>query len=178
MSENENKLGARGIDSSPLLIKADGVTVLVDYGHLLQKFGVNEIIRVPENDYPDSTSVGEVWVHYNLPIPQNRSGWKILMSRIIENGCHKPFEKEKKPLLSLKNVWKAQVVDFHQLKNYSELGINEFFTNCIGSAKDVQGLMKLIVSRYKPVYPLLTDEEIIKKGVTITKLKLLEKVSY
>jgi hypothetical protein len=178
MPENEKNLGMRGIDPSPLLINVGNGSRLVDYRHLLQKFGVNEIIRVPKDDYPDAASIGEIWVHYNLPIPQNRSGWEVLMSRIVEGGCRKPFEEEKKPLLSLDNVWKAQVIDFYQLKKYSELGTDGFFTNCIGGANDVRSLKNLIIFRYGPVYPSLTKRDILKKGVTITKLKLVEKVSY
>lgn len=178
MAITEQKTFFRGVDPSPLLIKTSAGIESVDYCYLLEKFGVDEIIRIPQIDYPELALRGETFVHYNLPIMHDRLGWEVIMCRIVEAGCRKSPKEERKPLLSLEDVWKARVVDFYQREKYSDIPREIFLEKCIGRAKNKSELERMMVKRYQPVYPFLKEDQILREGVTVTMLKLIEKVTY
>ena len=139
--------------------------------------GVDELIRIPEKDYPSAEMKGNSVVHVNLPITYSRLERIAALPRIIQSGYFKPPDSEKLPVLSYQSIWKAKVIDFIPHVSYDTLPPTMFTHFIIGKAANTEELKKLVLSRYKKTLPLSTNKEILNQGLSITYLSLEEMVS-
>lgn len=177
MSALDNRPYSRGVNSGDVKLKDPlGNIVKTKEERILQLYGVNDSIRIPKRDYPESSKAGVVFVHYNLPIEYSREGFSVVLPKIIRRGYFKKPNIERLPILSFDGVWKAKVVNFVRHTNYSDLA-PYCLKNVIGGAKDVDGLKKMMTRRYLNVLGDETEEGIINKGVTVTFLRFEELVS-
>lgn len=176
MSALENRPYSRGFNRGDVKLKDSlGRTILTNQEEILRRYGVDDLIRIPKKDYPESAKVGDVFVHYNLPIEYSRKGFNVVLPKIIRRGYFKKPNIERLPILSFDNVWKAKVVNFVQHTNYSDL-TPDCLKNVIGGARNVDGLKKMMVKRYLKVLGDETEEGVINKGVSVTFLEFTEKI--
>lgn len=142
-----------------------------------EELNVQEIIRIPNDAYPDEAASGTTVVHFGLPIygviGENS---KTVLPRIIEYGYFRASGEEQLPLLSFENIWLAQVTRLIQSTGYGSLP-EDCFENVIGGATNLTELLMMILSRYKHTLPDSTEESILSKGVSIRYLELREKTS-
>lgn len=177
MSASENRPYSRGVNNGDVKLKDPlGNIVKTKEERILQLYGVNDSIRIPKRDYPESAKAGDVFVHYNLPIEYSREGFSVVLPKIIRRGYFKKPNIERLPILSFDGVWIASVTRFVKHANYSDLKA-DCFENVIGGARNVEGLKRMMTRRYVKVLKDETEEGIIKQGVTVTFLELLERVN-
>jgi len=162
----------------------EGRVKTLPIAELMQKLGVNELIRIPSSIYPGPELRGQQVLHVNLPITYSRLQRQAALPKILENGCFNPKKpgQEKTPLLSYQEIWKAEVADFVAQVNYTELPTEIFTTPFIGGAKNVAELQEMVWQRYGPIYQLAEDkginrQKILDLGISLTWLTLRELVS-
>jgi len=171
MSKNE-----RASNINSILFSHNNRELVLPTSSILQRLGVQEIIRIPNSDYPETSTIGTTLVHFGLPIHDKHLDTIVVLSRIQENGYFQANGEERLPLLSFNNVWIAKKIGLiesiphHLLKR-------DIFRNTIGPCSNVPELQKLILSRYRETLPDLTNEEILSQGVSIRHVKLLQKIS-
>ncbi len=144
---------------------------VIPFDETYKAYGVNEIIRIINTEYPENAGVGTVLTHFNLPINQIVTGSRALLARILKQGVFNN-EIEIIPLLSFENTKVVEIVKSHTFKSYDDIP-EELFISCIGSIKDKESLKNKIIERYAPVMSDKTNEEIIESGVTVRFLKVL-----
>ena len=139
-----------------------------------EELNVQNIIRIPNDAYPNEAASGETLVHFGLPISDESANEKVVLPRIIQYGYFRANGEEELPLLSFKNVWLARVTRLIQSTGYDALP-EDCFQNVIGGATNITELLRLILARYKHVLPDSTEEDILSKGVSIRYLELSQK---
>lgn len=166
----------RGIDHIHSKILKDNVETTILQKEVFDKFDVAEIVRIPIEDYPENVKSGDVFSHFNLTIPEVEIGRKVVLSKLLRHGFFSE-EKEVLLLLSLENVWTAEIVDFKQFADYEKLP-EEIFNNSIGKIQDVDGLKRIILERYFNILVGKSKEEVLDIGFTVRFFKLNKIVSY
>jgi hypothetical protein len=167
----------RGIDTKRVMTVLGNQHVKLNIKDIHTRFGVNDVIRIPDQDYPENMSPGDNVVHFNLPINYDRSGLVTVLPKIIKPGHFRPPDDEILPTLSLNDVWKAKVTKFIPIVGYEDLKPG-WFKNPIGMATDPESLKDLILNRYQRSLPCSDCQEIISQGLSVTFLKLIAKVSW
>mgnify|MGYP001575066372 FL=1 len=164
----------RGSGTDIIRFASTGSEMKIPMRVILQELNVQNIIRIPNDVYPNEAACGETLVHFNLPIPDEPANEKVVLPRIIEYGYFRANGEEELPLLSFKNVWLARVTRLIQSTGYDALP-EDCFQNVIGGATNITELLRLILARYKHVLPDSTEESILSKGVSIRYLELSQK---
>lgn len=167
---------SRRIDRLHSLILKRGSEATILQEDVFDKFNVAEIVRIPVEDYPKEAKIGDVFSHFNLPIPEVEIGRKVIVSRLLRHGSISE-DKEVMPLISLDNVWIAEIVDAMQFADYEDLPA-KIFNNSIGNVKNAEGLKKIILERYFHILVGRTKEEVLSMGFTVRFFKLNKIVSY
>ncbi len=141
-------------------------------------FSVEYLIRIPDAEYPDSFSEGDIVAHFNLPLSKDGLWHKnmyAVLPRIIETGYFNADGKEVLPLLSFDNVWIGEVVEIHKHVSYEDLN-DDFFDKTIGGVKNTDELREKIWERYHKSLPDQTRETVLSQGVGVRKIKLIKRV--
>jgi hypothetical protein len=166
----------RGVNTRTFRIFTNGREQKVDVADVLKALSVDEAMRIKDEDYPEKACVGDTLTNFNLPIQFNRNGFTLAMPRILKPGYFIPPNSEELPLLSFDNIWRAKVVQFFPRLEFKDIRC-ELLINCIGGATNPDALKLMIYERYKRSLPNLSYDEVLNQGVTVTKLKLIDKVS-
>ena len=75
------------------------------------------------------------------------------------------------PILSMKNIYIGTVVKKREHVPYSTL-LTEAFRYSMKHIKNEKELKQAILRRYRISMPLLSDKEILERGVGVTMIKL------
>lgn len=166
----------RGINNGKIVFLNRGVEKTVELAPLLEMFGVKELVRIPDAQYPNNYNAGDVITHFGLPI-HNIPGKRVVLSRIMKTGFFLENGTESLPVLSFNDVWIAEKVKVIESIAYEDIQ-GDYFENTVGSCSDTDELRKLILSRYRNTLPDLEDEQILSQGVSIRSFKLLENITF
>ena len=148
----------------------DGLTVTVRCNLYHAKIGVDNAIRIRKEEYDDIDIYLQYFTHFNLEYGGMKIGQKYALPKILVQGYYKSDEDELPPLLSFEDFLIGTCVRVKENVAYDELTAVDFeySMRSIRSPKDLQNA---ILRRYRVSMPLLSDQEIIKMGVSVTTLR-------
>jgi hypothetical protein len=166
----------RGADNPDFNVLTASGRIIIPMFEAQEQFGVESFIRITQSEYPVDAVEGSKLVHFNLPSKGEKVGGNTALARILENGHYIPGDSEVPPLLSLENIWIGRITRIIETIKYDEIA-PEFFGHTIGGIRNVQELKERILTRYRPSMPALSDDQILRQGVSIREIELVEKVS-
>ncbi len=149
----------------------DGTIEEYDAKDFTRHFGIGTIIRILNDEYPYIDHDLHFLTHFNMEFGGHKPGAKVLLPRIIRQGYYKGEGDEVLPVLSVKNVYVGTVVKKREHIPYDAL-LPEAFTYSMKHIKSPDELKKAILRRYGVSMPLLSDDEILARGVGMTVIKL------
>ena len=174
----------RGTQKSYMLIKHNNEIIKVNTRKLCEVAGVDGIIRLTAEEFKHYSLLlpaqsraksNNKINHFNLQYSGHRAGKKYLLPKIVKHGYFIDDEHEQLPVLSLKNAIICEVVDVKENVNYEILTNNDIKYSAY---KNVDEVKKAIIKKYSKSMPKLIKNEILKLGVSVTKLKLIERFDY
>ena len=172
-----------GVHHSPLVIPRsaapdiirlqgeDGIIEDYDAKEFTRYFGIGTIIRILNDEYPYIDHNLPFLTHFNMEFSGHKPGTKVILPRILRQGYFKGDEDEVLPVLSVKNVYIGTVAKKREHIPYDTL-LPEAFTYSMKHIKSPLELKKAILRRYTVSMPLLSDDEILARGVGMTVIKL------
>lgn len=156
-----------------LQISDKKVIRLVESG-FYSKNNIAGIIRFHISEFESIDNLQrDMLTHFNLQKADHEIGSKYALIEILEPG-HFDSDGEKLPILNPYGVYIAECTSIEEEVAYSNLS-SGIFENSLPHIKDIDSLKKAILERYQKSMPELSDAEILKLGIAITKLNILEK---
>ncbi len=134
-------------------------------------FGISTIVRILNDEYPYIDHDLPFLTHFNMEFGGHKPGAKVILPRILRQGYFKDDEDEVLPILSVKNVYRGTVMKKREHVPYDAL-LPEAFKYSMKHIKSPAELKQAILRRYGVSMPLLSDDEILARGVGMTVIKL------
>lgn len=167
MIERDSKI----VNKSTILF--NGKLRVLDTVEVYKMFGVDEIIRVPNNEYPATLKSYDIVNHFNLRLKSDQKDYFAMLAKIIKNGYFKQNGEMLMPVLNLKDIWKAKIIDTKYFSDYTKVP-NIYFSNTIGNIKTIKDLRQTLIYRYSSVLPDVSIKDILSEGVTVRTLRLID----
>ena len=140
------------------------------------KSQILNVIRLQSEDF-DSIKKNTTFLnHFNLQSSGHEVGIAYLLTKILKRGYFKSKEDQVLPELDIKNSYVGVCVEVKNNLSYNDL-TKEDFKFSFSHIKDVESLKKAIIDRYSSSMPNLSKEEILSLGISLTKLKIIGKLS-
>ncbi len=135
---------------------------------------IRDIIRFHKEDYEYLLTLNSnKLTHFNLQGSGHRKGQRYALIEILKPGFITKTS-EQLPILDLNNCLIAECISYQKKISYSELD-QDVFTHSLPNIKDQDSLKKAIIRRYSKSMLNFTENDILNLGVSITKLKIIEK---
>ncbi len=163
----------RGTDEYLIGFSEDGKLLHAKKNDFFKKRNIDCVIRLQKEDFVHLDSVKAYLVRFNLQRVNFKVGERIALVLIVKPGYFNG-KKEVLPVLSLKNAVVADCVDVRNNVSYDEL-TEENFKYSLEHIKSVPELKKAILRRYKKSMPGLSDKQMLALGVSVTKLKIVDR---
>lgn len=128
-------------------------------------------MRILKDEYDDIDVSLPYFTHFNLEFSGHIVGAKMFLPRIITQGYFRAPGDEVLPVLSLKNIYTGTVVHKREHVPYKAIR-DEIFQYSMKHIQNVAELKKAILRRYRVSMPNLSEEEILKRGVGITTIRM------
>lgn len=138
-------------------------------------FNVDSIIRIWHEDFESIPSKG-TYVHFNFETCGHIVGKKYALLPIVESGFYDEKTKEEKmPVLNLDHVRIGECVKVEQKQKY-DLIDTKIFEYAFARIKNISSLQAFILDRYGQSLPQLSKEEILSRGVSITRVEIKKEI--
>ncbi len=161
------------ITARKVLLLIDGKEELINYDELLERFGVQGVVRIPEDEFNTMNDESKLFGHFNLEKTNHEIGAKYLIVKMLRNGEYgDEKEAEIPPLLSLDGAYIVECLEAENHLPYSQLSSN-YFDHSIPNITDESTLQLAVLKRYSQSRKNLPEEEIISKGVAFTLFKIM-----
>lgn len=172
-----------GVHHSPLaLIRGaapDVVRLLGGNGEIVEyaakdfarQYGVDTLVRILNDEYQFIDGALPYLTHFNMEFSGHKPGAKVMLPRILRQGYFRGTGDEVLPVLSVDQVYVGTVLKKREHIPYNTLD-TEAFTYSMKHIKDSKELQQAILRRYGVSMPLLSDDEILSRGVGMTVIKL------
>lgn len=128
-------------------------------------------MRIIDEEYTGINGTLPYFTHFNLEFSGHIVGAKMFLPRIITQGYFRAPGDEVLPVLSLKNIYVGTVVHKREHVPYKAIR-DDIFQYSMKHIQNVADLKKAILRRYRISMPNLSEEDILKRGVAITTLRL------
>lgn len=133
---------------------------------------IDGIIRISESEYCFIDMKKKYLDHFNLQICGHEVGKIYSLPRILKHGYFTE-EKEQLPDLLFDKTILGKCVLVKQNLSFNELG-NFDFNYSFQHIKSINALKTAILKRYKQSMPKLSDDDILKLGVSLTRLEIIK----
>lgn len=137
--------------------------VYVKRNVLLEEMEVDGIIRIQKDDFQ---SISFPYTHFNLEHTGHQVGKTYALMKIIRSG-HYSQQEEVLPLLDKSSYIKVVCTKAHNFISYDEI---DSYLIEYGSNFPKEHIKEVILKRYSQSLPNVTQQQIIKAGVALTKL--------
>lgn len=165
--ENEN--------DKRLIMKLEGKEITIfDENIFMKNNGFNGVIRIQQKEFENINLKNKFYTHFNLQKSEHKVGDTYLLPKIVTRGYFKSDDDYKLPVLDFENCLIGKCVEVRECLKYDKLK-KEDFEFAMKHIKDIESLKQTIVERYSYSMPNLSKEEIISKGVSLTKLEIIGK---
>lgn len=155
------------------LVLQNGKETTIDLAQTFSKLGIASAIRIQNSEYMDINRADEYFTHFNMEKGLHIPGKIYALPRILRSGSVNKNE-EVPPLLSFEDIYLAECVEARDFVDYEDLP-PDVFRHSMSHIKDVASLKQAIARRYSISRPLLSEAEILTKGVGITYLKIIKR---
>ena len=136
-----------------------------------KRYHIDNAIRIINDEYQFIDTTLPFFTHFNMEFSGNPIGARMLLPRIVTQGYFRHNADEVLPILSLSHTLIGVVVSKREHVPYKSL-YDEVFRYSMTHIKNVEQLQQAILKRYRVSMPDLSDEEILARGVGITRLRL------
>jgi len=140
-----------------------------DQEEFLNNIWVDGIIRIQKNEWDFIDRAQNIIDHFNLQVSYHKAWKKYALIKI-----NKPWfytkEKEQLPDLSWKDIIITECIMVKEKLSYDDLK-DYNFTYSFKNIKSIDELKKAIIARYSISMPELSNEEILEKWVSLTRLQ-------
>lgn len=158
------------------VLRNDGSISEIDAHQFDVVHGFATCMRILEEEYSGIDITLPYFTHFNLEFAGNPVGGRMFLPRVLTQGYFRAPGDEVLPVLSFANVYVGAVIHKREHVPYKALH-EEIFRYSMKHIQNVGELKKAILRRYRVSMPNLSDEEILKRGVGITVLRMDGKVS-
>ncbi len=155
------------------LVLQNGQEGIVDVAPTLNLLGITSNIRILDSEYKSIDSRDDYFTHFNMEKGLHLIGKIYALPRILRSGFINK-DREVPPLLSFEDIYLAECIEAKDFVDYKDLP-SDVFRYSMKHIKDVKSLKQAIINRYRISRPLLSQDEILSKGVGVTYLKIIKK---
>jgi hypothetical protein len=138
---------------------------------LLERYGVDALIRLGADDYALLASMRGRFVHFNLESTLNEAGKRYAILPIVKAGRRDEDGVEFLPVVDPSRYRIGICEKALQRVPVREV-TREHFAHSLPSIRTPGELEAALVKRYAPMFPRLSPEEILARGCAITSLIL------
>lgn len=172
------ELVRENLNNSEIKVKLDNkVEIIYDEKSFLEKNNLPLAgIRIHKKDYKLLSPRKKYLTHFNLHISNHKKGETYLLQRILKSGYYKSDNDYELPTIDLKDNFIVKCIECQEEVPYDKLD-KSIFKHSFSNIQSIDELKKEISWRYSKSMPNLSKSEILKLGVSITKLEIIEKVS-
>jgi hypothetical protein len=156
------------------VILEEGNTVEVSAALYGAKIGVDDSIRILKEEYADIDTHLPYFTHFNLQYGGMKIGRRYALPNILVQGYYKSDEDEFPPLLSFENCLTGTCVRVKEHVLYDDLTTIDFEYS-MRTIRNIEQLKQAVLRRYRVSMPLISEEEMLRLGVSVTTLRLDEK---
>lgn len=139
-----------------------------------EKLKINSVIRIQEKDFNNIDTSNQYYMHFNSRKAGHEIGKKYAIIKIVKPGGIDNNNKEFFPVFDLSKILIGYCIDF-KFQDFKEVNKKDFEFS-MKNIKNISELKEEIIFRYKKFNKDKSNEEIFKKGVSLTKLKI-EKIT-
>lgn len=139
------------------------------------RLGVDGWIRLSRNEYSQLWAQQDKLVHFNLGRTTNQAGLRYAIVPIVEHGWRNADGSEEPAYVSLTSYAVGLCTDVEQHVALADVG-DDHFRHSLAGISGRRELEETLLMRYKPMFPELSDGEILAQGCAITTLQLIDKV--
>ena len=164
----------RELSNSKINILINNKETLIPSKSFFKNFPTNKCIRIQKDEFDSIPNIGEEFTHFNLQISNHKEGEIYILPKILKSGFLKKG-KEKLPLLEFDNCYIGKCIEVKENIPYNKLKKEDFKTS-FKHIQNISQLKKEIIKRYSKSLPELSSEEILKLGVSKTKLIIIDKM--
>ncbi len=132
---------------------------------------IDNSIRILNSEYAFIDTRLPFFTHFNMEFSGHIVGARMILPRILKQGHYRAPGDEELPILSIKNIIVGTVISKREHVPYRSLH-DEVFEYSMRHIKNIDQLKRAILKRYSVSMPDLSDDEILKRGVGITTLRL------
>lgn len=150
----------------------EGVVVQVSASLINAKYGVAGAIRIRDAEYSNIDTHLPLYTHFNLEFCGHRIGAIYGLPRILTQGYFKSPLDEEPPILSWEDLLIGECIRVKEHIPYSAI-LDSDFEYSMTSIRSVESLKDTILNRYSVSMPMLSKDEILSRGVSVTTLRIL-----
>jgi hypothetical protein len=157
--------------SKTYLILYDGVASEVDAEDFHTKHNIASMIRIAASEYDGIDAELPYVTHFNMEYGGHIPGSRYAFPRIEKHGFFRTPEDQSGPILSIENILVGTCTASREKVGYDEL-TNADFAYSMRHIKSIEELRSAILKRYSKSMPDLSADEILRRGVGVTTVKL------
>ena len=141
---------------------------MVDTDALMNKLGVDAMIRIQEDDYTQLPADQMRLGHFNLPHSGHQVGLRYALPCIVRPG-YRTEDHEVLPLLLFENCRLGTCTSYTPYLSYDDLN-EAHFRFSFSHIKTKNSLLQAMIKRYQQSRPHLSPKEIEAMGVSFTEI--------
>jgi hypothetical protein len=144
-------------------------TVLVE--ELCRHLGVDALVRLRSTDFALLSEVSGQFVHFNLEATLNEVGRRYAILPIVQPGSRLADGREVLPIVDPRRLRRATCVEVVQ-RIPTDRVTDDQFAHSLPTIRTTGELEAALVERYAPMFPSLTEKELLARGCAVTRLVL------
>ena len=137
----------------------------------VKKFKLHDVVKLISKDFESISKKNKVINHFNLDWSGHKVGKYYLLVKIMKKGSFNG-KVYKAPILSKKIVYFVKCLKIKNYLRYENLKKKDFKYS-FKDIKNVKALKKAMIRRYKKSLLHINNIQIIRLGVSTTKLKII-----
>lgn len=164
----------RGTKLHTVLVRENGVDKEIPIRSVLDnsKYRPIGIIRIEEEEFKYYNEKSKYLTVFNLQFSGHRKDKNYLLPKILKHGYYRKSGDEVKPILDFNNCVVGKCIEVRENVSYDKLTIDDF-KDSFENIRDVDALKKVLVRKYSKSMPDLHFAEILRLGVSVTKLQII-----
>jgi hypothetical protein len=148
-----------------------GGATVVATDTLLRRHRVDGIIRIQDDDFALLGGTSGLFVHFNLGSTLNRAAERYVLLPIVTQGQRLPDGTEVLPIVDPDRFRVGTCLSVQQRVPIGNVTAADFESS-LPTIRTAAQLQAVLLARYRPMFPEMTDEAILSHGCAVTRLLL------
>ena len=144
---------------------------IVQVTDLCERLGVDALIRLHLPEYTSFQALQRKYIHFNLETTLNQVGKHYAILPIIRSGYRTNDETEILPVVDPRRHRVGKCDRVIQRVPIDQVS-SEFFEHSLPSIQTAKQLATALIERYAPLFPQLTQDELLLRGCAVTRILL------